>query len=209
MRILELLCNPRPASFNHALAARIRSRLGEAGHEVLFHDLCEEGFDPVMSAEELGRGISLDPVVQRYYRELSEAEGLILLHPDWWGGPPAVLKGWIDRVFRQGIVYDLAGEDFTRKAMSPLLGGMPSLVLCTTDDAEPEAALHLERLWSTRVLGPCGAKVDCRVLPNIRATTPADRAAWFELVDARLESLFPAAVPRRSGPRAQPSLPIA
>src|SRR5208337_1188435 len=123
MKILELLCNPRPASFNRALADRARESLAAAGHEVLFHDLYAENFDPVLDSAELARGFSLDPLVQSHCRQLAEADGLLIVHPDWWGQPPALLKGWIDRVLRQGIAYDLDGAEFSEKAWTPLLAG--------------------------------------------------------------------------------------
>ena len=192
MCILVLLCNPRPASLNRALAERSLAVLEEGGHEVLFHDLYAEGFDPVLTAEELARGFSLDPLVQEHYRALGAADGLVIFHPDWWGGPPAALKGWADRVLRQGIAYDLEGEDFTEKSFAPLLGGKRALVFCTTDESDSRAARQLEELWRERVLGPCGMAVRCKVFAGLRSFGPAERAACFTAVDALVKEAFPA-----------------
>ena len=57
--------------------------------------------DPAGKRDRQGRG--LDPVVQRHCREVADADGYVVVHPNWWGQPPAVLKGWLDRVFRQGV----------------------------------------------------------------------------------------------------------
>ena len=76
-------------------------------------------------------------------QELDEAEGLLIFHPLWWGGPPAMLKGWMDRVLRQGVAYDLEGGDFSEKDWKPLLSGN-GLVLVTSDDDGLESELGIE-----------------------------------------------------------------
>ena len=57
MKVLLILCHPRPGSFNHTLAASARDTLVALGHEVYFHDLHEEGFDPVLDSSELSRPV--------------------------------------------------------------------------------------------------------------------------------------------------------
>jgi NAD(P)H dehydrogenase (quinone) len=199
MIIMELLCSPRPASFNHALAERARRTLVAAGHRLLFHDLDEEGFDPVMDSAELARGFSLDPLVQRHCRELESAGGLIVFHPDWWGGPPARLKGWIDRVLRQGIAYDLEGGEFSDKTWRPLLEGRRALVYVSSDRAEPGSSPHLEALWKELILGSCGMEAECHVLSNLRGIKPQERVAWLNSLEARLLEAFPAGSEARRG----------
>ena len=159
MRILELLCNPRPISFNRTIAVRAKEILTAAGHEVIFHDLYDEGFDPILDAAELARGFSLDSLVQEHCRHLAEAGGLLVIHPLWWGGPPAVLKGWMDRVLRQGVAYDLEGGEFSEKDWKPLLKGKRGLALITSDEDSPEAELEAKALWGRSVLCKCG--MDC------------------------------------------------
>ncbi len=60
MKIVQVLCHPRPESFNLALAATAQETLRSLGHEVFLHDLYKEGFDPVLGAPELARSYSLD-----------------------------------------------------------------------------------------------------------------------------------------------------
>jgi len=110
-----VLAHPRPASFDHELAARVRSVIGQTGVRQHFHDLYAESFDPVLTedsqpeAEVWSRGTSAeqvrarvatapDPLVLRHQRELADAKGLVVIHPDWLGKPPAILAGWLDRV---------------------------------------------------------------------------------------------------------------
>ncbi len=201
MRILEVLCNPRQASFNRALAFRSRSCLAEAGHEVLFHDLYEEDFDPILDSAELTRGYSLDPLVQRHCAELEAADGLLIFHPLWWGGPPAMLKGWMDRVLRQGVAYDLDGGDFSEKDWAPLLGGKKALVLVTSDDGGLESASAIEALWAGTVLGKCGMDCECLVLGDLRRRRPMERAAWMSSLETRLAEKFPAGSLKEEAPK--------
>jgi NAD(P)H dehydrogenase (quinone) len=198
MIILELLCNPRSASLNHSLASRGRELLLAAGHRVLFHDLYEEGFDPVLDGAELARGTSLDPLVQTYTRELEEAEALLIFHPDWWGGAPALLKGWLDRVLRQGSAYELEGEDFSEKEWKPLLAGKRALVYVTSDSAGGASSPVLEAFWSRLSLGSCGIEAECVVLGNMRKAGHLERSSWIAGLEARLSEKFPA-VPRTAG----------
>ena len=186
MRILELLCNPRPASFNRVLSLRARERLAELGHEVLFHDLYEEGFDPVLDSSELARGFSLDPLVQTHCRELTEADGLVVVHPLWWGGPPALLKGWMDRVLRQGIAYDLEGGEFSEKDWVPLLAGKRAIIFVTSDEESAETERAVQALWAGTVLGKCGMACDCQIMAGLRKSSAATRAAWMADLDSRL-----------------------
>jgi len=196
VKVLEIICNPRPGSYNLALAASAREKLLSLGHEVTLHDLYKEGFDPVLDGSELARSFSLEGLVQEHCRELAEADGLVLFHPEWWGQPPAMLKGWIDRVFRQGIAYDLEGEEFTEKGWKPLLTGKKGLVFVTSD-AEAHSARTLEALWTHTILGRCGMQASCHVLREMRRTDPAARREWLEFVNRTLEDWFPARVAKR------------
>ncbi len=190
MKIVEILCNPRPGSFNLALAASAREKLAALGHEVILHDLYKEGFDPVLEAAELARSYSLDGLVQVHCQELAAADGLLIFHPDWWGQPPAVLKGWVDRVFRQGVAYDLEGEDFSEKSWKPLLEGKKGLVFCTSDAEAKGAPRALEQLWTEAILGRCGMKAACHVLRDLRRTDPIP-AGMASVHDPRTGGLVP------------------
>jgi NAD(P)H dehydrogenase (quinone) len=191
MKIVEILCNPRPGSFNLALAASAREKLAALGHDVILHDLYREGFDPVLESAELARNYSLDGLVQVHCRELSAADGLLIFHPEWWGQPPAVLKGWVDRVFRQGIAYDLEGDDFSEKSWKPLLEGKKGLVFCTSDAVAKGASRTLEQLWTEAVLGRCGMKAACHVLRDLRRTDARSRREWLLFMIRELEEWFP------------------
>lgn len=102
MHILLVYSHPCEESYGAALRDRAIASLESAGHSVDLLDLYAEGFDPVLDAEER-RGYHTpgenEKPVAGHLARLRKAEGLIFVYPTWWYGPPAMLKGWIDRVF--------------------------------------------------------------------------------------------------------------
>ena len=97
MNVLVILAHPTPNSFNHAIAETVVSTLEQLGHSGVFHDLYAEGFDPVLPSGEILTD-DVDPVVTEHCEQLIDADGIVLIHPNWWGMPPAVLKGWVDKI---------------------------------------------------------------------------------------------------------------
>lgn len=110
MRVLVLFAHPVETSFGAALHSTVVDALQEAGHEVDVCDLYAEGFDPVLSRQER---IDYHDVainrrnVETYVRRLLAAEALVLVHPVWNFGYPAILKGFFDRVFVPGVAFQL------------------------------------------------------------------------------------------------------
>ena len=148
--------NTQQNSFCHAIAAAVMDELKAGRHEVIYHDLYREGFNPVLAHAEVPKDAALDPVVQRHGREVAEAGGYVVVHPNWWGQPPAMLKGWVNRVFRQGVVYEF-GE---KGAVIGRLAGKTAVVFTTSNtprDMELERfGDPLENLWKTCVFQFCG-----------------------------------------------------
>jgi putative NADPH-quinone reductase len=110
MRILVLYAHPDPDSFVAALHRAAVAALAAAGHEVDDCDLYAEGFDPVLSREERLRYLDVPDnrrTVESYVQRLERAEGLVLVHPVWNFGYPAILKGFLDRVFLPGVSFRL------------------------------------------------------------------------------------------------------
>lgn len=111
MRVLVIYCHPVETSFHAALHEEVVRNLRAAGHEVDDCDLYAEKFDPVLSREErLGyhevpsNQVPLKEHVERLHR----AEALVLCFPTWCFGPPAMLKGWFDRLLMPGVAFDLS-----------------------------------------------------------------------------------------------------
>lgn len=131
MKISVILAHPHPGSFNHAIAEAAISTLHRSGHEVRFHDLCEEGFDPLVPYEELPRDAQLPPDIARHRAEIAAADGIVIVHPNWWGQPPAILKGWIDRVIRPGVAYEFLEGDSGEGIPNGLLRARTAIVFNT------------------------------------------------------------------------------
>jgi len=179
MNILVVIGHQRVGSFCHAIAATAIEELRRAGHEVVFHDLYQERFDPILRHEEIEDIGRVDPVVRRHIDELLAADGYLIVHPNWWGQPPAMLKGWIDRVIRQGVAYQ-----FTAAGVEGLLKGKKALVFTTSNTPrEDELRLFgdpLENLWKNCIFGFCGVTDFLRRnFESIVLSTPQQRAAWL------------------------------
>ncbi len=191
MKVLVIIGHQRQGSFNHAIAAAVVDELNRAGHEVIYHDLYAEGFDPVLREPEIPKDAALPPVVRQHVQEVAEADGYVVVHPNWWGQPPAMLKGWIDRALRQGSAYEFGPE-----GVIGLLGGKRALVLTTSNTPrEDELRLFgdpLENLWKNCVFGFCGVTDFLRRnFESIVLSTPDERAAWLAEVRRLVGERFP------------------
>ncbi len=107
-KFLIVRAHPLRDSFVNAAGDRCVASLKRASHEVREIDLYAEGFDPVPSAHEWQhRRDGLVPELAHYGEALRWATDLVLVYPTWYGGQPAMLKGWIDRVWVEGVAYHL------------------------------------------------------------------------------------------------------
>lgn len=188
MKALVVLGHPAPSSLNHALAAAIASTWREAGCDVTYHDLTAEGFDPRLTPDEARGKPSTDSLVQTYISELRASDLLAVVHPNCWGAPPAIMKGWIDRVFAPDAAYTFAkGVDAGDEPIG-LLRIRAALVINTGNTpASREQAVFgdpLERIWRDCVLRYCGIPHVIRSLFGVVATSdPDERERW--LAEAR------------------------
>jgi len=161
MMILLISAHPNSFSFNHRLAQRLQKRLQEGGLKVEWMDLYREKFDPVLSREELLRKGSFDPLVLGHAETLRNSAGLVIVHPDWWGLPPAILKGWVDRVLLPGVGYI-----YEEGSPVPLLTNLKGAVVVTRDN--PGHGLS-ERFWMREVFPLCGiATACCHILDGLK-----------------------------------------
>jgi NAD(P)H dehydrogenase (quinone) len=111
MNILLIYCHPDPNSYGAALASTARNALQANGHIVKFIDLYGDGFNPVLSLEEktnyLPNTAYNIALVKPHIDALQWAEGLIIYYPTWYYGPPAMLKGWLERVWLPGVTFGI------------------------------------------------------------------------------------------------------
>lgn len=201
MRITSIVAHPRPNSFCHAISNRVCATLAASGHELLHHDLYAERFDPCLTAEEAYTiGDTLETALSRttgslvaaYRAELASSDGLVVVHPNWWGKPPAILAGWMDRVLVPGVAYRLAAADGLPQG---LLSIAKALIVNTSDTPEErenrDLGDPLDSIWRRCVLPYCGVKVTNRVV--FRPVTDASdlqRKIWLDEIERVCTSLF-------------------
>ncbi|WP_295571780.1 NAD(P)H-dependent oxidoreductase [Stenotrophomonas maltophilia] len=125
MHSLIVTTHPEPASLTHAIARRIGEAIAasDAGNSVAHADLVAEGFDPRFTAQDqaLFRGAGAVPAdVAAEHARLDAADTLVLVYPLYWWSFPALLKGWIDRVFTQGWAYQDGADGKVQKKLQRL-----------------------------------------------------------------------------------------
>jgi putative NADPH-quinone reductase len=197
MNVSIILAHPNPGSFNHAIATTSADSLRRNGHKVVLHDLCQEQFPPLLNAAELQKDARLEPVMARHCREIASADGIIIVHPNWWGMPPAILKGWIDRVLRMDVAYRFVADDKGEGVPVGLLKAKTAIVFNTanTPDDRERAVFGdpLETLWKKCVFDLCGVKnVQRRTFSVVVTSTPEQRARWLAEVREIVGAQFPA-----------------
>ncbi|MFD9030920.1 NAD(P)H-dependent oxidoreductase [Streptomyces sp. NPDC059567] len=185
MRAGVYLAHPRPGSFNHAVFDAVVEELRGRGCEVLAHDLCAEGFAPVLAADETRTvhpvSYATDSQVELHRAEVATLDAMVFVHPNWWGMPPAVLTGWVQRVLAAGVAYKLSTAE---GEPAGLLKAGRALVLNTSDTPadreESEFGDPLDRIWSACVLPYVGV-TDVRrvVFRTVADSTDETRASWL------------------------------
>jgi NAD(P)H dehydrogenase (quinone) len=192
MRVLHLYCHPVPESFHGALRAAALAGLARAGHEVDLLDLYAEGFDPVLGADE--RRAYHDLARNRHGLEghverLQRAEALVVQFPAWCFGPPAMLKGFLDRLFMPGVAFDLSDPANVRPSLGQirkLAGivtyGRPRLAAWWMGDPPRKLITRYVRWF----VAP-GAPIRYHALYHLNVATDADRQAFLRRVGQRME----------------------
>jgi len=196
MRISVILAHPDKTSFNHAIARTVVEQLERNGHDIFFHDLYAENFDPLLAIDEIPKDAVLPSATKDHCEEIRQAEGIVIIHPNWWGQPPAVLKGWIDRVIRPGIAYEFLEGDSGEGIPQGLLIAKAGLVF-NTSNTMPERERRifgdpLETIWRNCVFGLCGVNsFHRRTFSVVVISTEGERKQWLDEVRVITNKVFP------------------
>jgi NAD(P)H dehydrogenase (quinone) len=169
MRVHYIYVHPLPESFHAAIRAEALAGLKEAGHSVDLCDLYAEKFDPVMWPDERRDYHDLtknQSKVSDYVRRLKETDSLILQFPVWSFGPPAMLKGWFDRLMMPGVAFDLSNPNNA----VPMLTNLKRIAGITT---------YGRPWWNALFVGDPPHKYVKRYLP--RLTGGGARADYYPL----------------------------
>ncbi len=150
---LIVLAHPEARSFNRAWADASATAMAAQGHEILWSDLCKIGFNPVEEAARYGHigNVPFDPLkaqeaaaeageipsdVAIELKKLKTADRLIFHFPIWWFAPPAILKGWFDRVLLHGEMHNVDERFDTGRCKSK------SALFCVTTGSSAAESAH-------------------------------------------------------------------
>lgn len=191
-RVLVLYAHPCEESFAATLKGRVVSVLQASGWEVDLCDLYAERFDPVMTAQERRNYLDVPAnsvPVQAYVDRLRAAQALVFVYPVWNFGFPAILKGFVDRVFLPGVSFRLE-----KGRLKPHLTHIRTLAAITTYGATPLRAFLAgdpPRRFLKRVLRhACQAKkVRYMALHDMNRVSAADRQRYLARVERQMERL--------------------
>ena len=192
MHTLVILAHPYSKSYCHALYQRVVQQLEASGHTVDRLHLDAENFDPVMRGADLAvyaLGKSADPAVAAYQARIDAAQQLVFIFPIWWEVMPALLKGFLDKVFTKGWAYEPS-----KFGVKGHLTHVQRAVVVTTMNT-PRWAYRLlygdavQRALVRGTLRKCGVRqVKWVSLSPVSHVDDAKRRAWLD----RVASLFAA-----------------
>ncbi len=171
MRALVVYCHPNPKSFNAAVRDRVMAGLAAGGHEARLLDLYAIGFNPVMSEQDRADyhtpGLN-EAAVKEHIEALRWCDALIFVYPTWWYGPPAMLKGWLDRVWVPYATFEIP------QPMKPI-----SRVLTNIRLVAAVSTLGSPWWWWKLGMGEPGRRILLRGLSVI--CSPACKTLWLAL----------------------------
>lgn len=192
MRVLLIHCHPCGESFGAALCAAARDALERGGHELRVTDLYREGFDPVMSEPEWRRyhdeDVNRTPV-ERHVEDILWAEALVFVYPTWWFGLPAMLKGYLDRVWVPHVTFDVPTA---ARGMQPRMQHIRKIAVVTTCGASWLVSWLMGQPGRRTILrgirALCAPRCKTRYLAhyNMDSSTQDSRVRFLKAVERQL-----------------------
>jgi len=190
---LIILAHPNPDSFNGAILKTIENKLKEKEYQFISKNLYQLNFNPILNMDDFARmqksTVAQDVALE--HADIEWAKNIILIYPIWWAGQPAILKGWIDRVFSRGFAY-APQEDGTVKG---LLSDKTVMVFTTSGSSEEnmkQSGMYaaMEKIMLEGILGFCG--INNMMYKNffgVLTATDDERAAMLGEVDYLINAI--------------------
>ncbi len=193
MQCLVVTAHPLTDSLCAEMTRRAMRALDAAGHDVILEDLYASGFDAVMDRAERASYYAERYDTERVAGEVDRllaADAMVLLFPTWWFGPPAVLKGWFDRVWAPGVAYDHAKG---YGPIKPRLHRLREMLVVTSLGASAwvdRLVLRqpVRRVIKTAIIGACAPKCRFQMVSQYQSEslTPARVEAFWRRIDRAL-----------------------
>jgi putative NADPH-quinone reductase len=193
MNTLILYCHPWEGSYNFAILKSITKGLEKrkVSYEIL--DLVLDGFNPVMTEADLAeyrKGAFVDPKVGEYQEKLMRAVEIIIITPIWWGMPPAILKGFFDKVFLPHWAYETTDSGLLQGKLTHI---KKATVISTMNSPQFYYNLFLKSpLKNSMILGTlksCGVQnIKWISFPNVLKQKQEIREKWLNKLERYAES---------------------
>ncbi|EEL50100.1 MULTISPECIES: NAD(P)H-dependent oxidoreductase [Bacillus cereus group] len=181
MNVLIIYAHPNPSSFNASILENVQKGLQKTNHSVTLLDLYKEQFDPVLifNEDKRRRDLVYEEETERYRNLVKEADSFIFIYPIWWWGMPAILKGFIDRVFVAGFAYKYEGA-----LPKGLLTGKKAWVINTLDSPLWYVALLYRSadwiIMRKGILRFCGIRqIKRSVFQSVKTSKVTKREKWL------------------------------
>ena len=181
MHVLIIYAHPNPSSFNASILEHVQKGLQKTNHSVTLLDLYKEQFDPVLifNEDKRRRDLVYEEETERYRNLVKEADSFIFIYPIWWWGMPAILKGFIDRVFVAGFAYKYEGA-----LPKGLLTGKKAWVINTLDSPLWYVALLYRSadwiIMRKGILRFCGIRqIKRSVFQSVKTSKATKREKWL------------------------------
>lgn len=184
MNATIIYAHPNPASFNHAILERVTAELATMGVKSQLRDLYQLGFDPLLKPadfEAFKEGtVPADIRTEQEY--IQQADWLVFIYPTWWWDRPAILKGYIDRVFSNGFAFKVDAD----LSVLPLLSDKRAFVFNTfggSDELQRVVGNVDNLVAKSMTLGTlalCGIETIYHPIPGLFSSTPASRATMLD-----------------------------
>ncbi|MED0972802.1 NAD(P)H-dependent oxidoreductase [Bacillus paramycoides] len=191
MNVLIIYAHPSPSSFNASILEHVQKGLQETNHSVTLLDLYKEQFDPVLvfNEEKKRRDLLHEEETKRYRELVQKADTLLFIYPIWWWGMPAILKGFIDRIFVAGFAYKYEGA-----LPKGLFKGKKAWVINTLDSPLWYVALLYRSadwiMMKRGVLRFCGIRnIKRSVFQSVKTSKVTKRERWLLQIEGEARKL--------------------
>jgi NAD(P)H dehydrogenase (quinone) len=196
MKHAVIVAHPSPDSFNLTMARAYQTAVEGVGGEVVLRDLYRIGFDPRLADAEIPRPKGFTPAADVLAERalIGDAQVFVFVYPLWFNSPPAMLKGYVERVFGMGFGYGRGADD---AGPGPLLRGRMMLSISSSGAprdwvVETGAWSAVRKLFDEHFASVCGLSVldhlhFGEITPGITADAVDGCAAQ---VDAMVQARF-------------------
>lgn len=192
MNVLIILGHPDKKSFNHAIAQTCISKIDANGHSVFFHDLYVENFNPLLHIDNENNETVIDNQIKVHCDDLINCDGIIIIHPNWWGQPPAIIKGWLDRVLLPEVAYKFVDNEKGEHIPIGLLKAKSAIVLNSSNSSCDDENRALDSIWKNKVFKFCGVnKVERINFCAVKNSDKNQRNKWLTEVQFMMDTYFP------------------